>query len=361
MGRRNKSRSPHRHLEAEISRKYNNALNYRERRANLWDQGKVIRGDAMTSEETVPLGPIRALTHPAVLIGASLVLILVVSIWLWHIVWLRPYLAASGAALGAFITPIRSFLSDTRAKWFATITLTTLISVGTWYSTNDVVRRLTTANEDQRSAELKLDRFGAAIQSLVARMTPEGRNAFWIAAGSQFHELFRTTRDFAGLTRLTNTLMHVDPKNGHVLYFSGEAYRLQSEHSFMVDSFVRFDLEAGRRDEAKTGGAADCSQRPSGYCAERAAWVAHLLARYHFDRAKTASGPERRSNLDQAAAYASKSLSFQPRGFDRFNQLQSSCEFIRSIVNEMKLAGVVSESVRALPKKLDGQCELHLD
>lgn len=50
----------------------------------------------------------------------GVLIVFLVCVALWEIAWLRPYLAAGGAGLAAFLGPIPGIISpDSRSKWLA--------------------------------------------------------------------------------------------------------------------------------------------------------------------------------------------------------------------------------------------------
>lgn len=114
----------------------------------------------------------------------------------------------------------------------------------------------------------------------------------------------------AALARMeaaANLLLAIDPENGHAIYFLGEAFRLRrasdSEVRFQGQfrKYVSIACKKSKRSFTNKTNANACYDSGDGYCAERIAWVLHLLANsYYRDALASKDAGSRQSALQTA-------------------------------------------------------------
>jgi hypothetical protein len=125
---------------------------------------------------------------------------------------------------------------------------------------------------------------------------------------------------------LASLLLEHAQDNGHGLYFSGEAWRGKAKtiaqdaevaRGRMRDKFFRYlDNEPSQPMEDRGGKAEACYQREHGYCAERTAWINHLMAIDYYQQAQAAVDRDIRIQLLQRAlGFVNNDLKFG--GFDQ--------------------------------------------
>ena len=103
-------------------------------------------------------------------------------------------------------------------------------------------------------------------------------------------------------------LLMIDPENGHGTYFLGEAFRLRqasdSEVRFhgQFRRYVSLACKKSKQSFTTRTSANVCYDSGDGYCAERIAWVLHLLANSHYqDALRSTDASSRQSSLQTAA------------------------------------------------------------
>ena len=108
-------------------------------------------------------------------------------------------------------------------------------------------------------------------------------------------EKFRR-QEFDCVSNLAGVFLENDQDNGHGLYFAGEVWRVKATQNAkhtalcrerMREHFFRYlgnlnGLAANERD----GDGTKCYELEKGYCAERTAWVSHLMAIDFYQQAE---------------------------------------------------------------------------
>ncbi len=129
-------------------------------------------------------------------------------------------------------------------------------------------------------------------------------------------------QDFDCVSGLAAVLLDVDQDNGHGLYFSGEAWRVKAERDpklqgRMRDTFFRYlDIEPSLNPSERDGVAAACYEREKGYCAERTAWINHLMSIDFYQQAQYAVDKKIKIHqLQRALGFVKNDLKFG--GFDQ--------------------------------------------
>jgi len=103
-------------------------------------------------------------------------------------------------------------------------------------------------------------------------------------------------QDFDCVSSLATVLLEDDQDNGHGLYFSGEAWRGKAKQDPTRSDFSRGRMrehffrylasEHGLDLSERDGDGAACYRREKGYCAERTAWINHLMALDYYQQAQ---------------------------------------------------------------------------
>jgi hypothetical protein len=138
-------------------------------------------------------------------------------------------------------------------------------------------------------------------------------------------EKFRL-QDFECVSALTMVFLENDPDNGHGLYFAGEVWRVKAKqnpkHSDlcrdrMREHFFRYlGNESALPSNERDGDGKLCYEREKGYCAERTAWINHLMAIDYFQQAEDSKDNETKiKRLERAAKFLKIDLAFG--GFDQ--------------------------------------------
>ncbi len=125
---------------------------------------------------------------------------------------------------------------------------------------------------------------------------------------------------------LATVLIEVNQDNGHGLYYSGEAWRAKAKQEPTRANFFReqmrayffryLDAESSLTLGERDGDGAACYQREKGYCAERTAWINHLMAIDYYQQAQDTVDKEvKMHHLQRALKFVNKDLNFG--GFDQ--------------------------------------------
>jgi hypothetical protein len=151
--------------------------------------------------------------------------------------------------------------------------------------------------------------------------------------------------EFGCVAGLASVLLQDDQDNGHGLYFSGETWRVKAKQEparsdfsrdRMREFFFRYLASAsGLALSERDGVGADCYQREKGYCAERTAWINHLMAIDYYQQGHDASDKEIKLQLlRRASEFVKDDLKFG--GFD---QILPSTVLHRKIEEERQNLG----------------------
>lgn len=140
-------------------------------------------------------------------------------------------------------------------------------------------------------------------------------------------------QDFDCIYGLAGVLLQDDQDNGHGLYFSGEVWRVKAKQDpsradfsrdRMREHFFRYlATEPGIALSERDGDAAACYLREKGYCAERTAWINHLMAIDYYQQGQDATNKKIKiQRLGRASEFVEKDLQFtkkdsQHKGFDQ--------------------------------------------
>ena len=264
----------------------------------------------------------------AVWFGAVAVLFLMASVcvWLWHIEWLRPWLASFGTALVALVGPIPGLLSpEARSKWLVLVAVAALVGVGTWYAT---------MYEENAREDARYD--ASFSESLLKRVRPDASAELCRIAACPLRELLHH-REYRGVERASSILRAFSPANGHALYFAGEAYLGLQDNGQMLTAFRSYLYNADKNpDEAYVGDANQCYSRPSGYCGERTAWVENLLANYFFASAQKLPGSERIAALQQTVTELGYMVRSRKIGFNAVLTVRDTEDLLRQTAEQLK-------------------------
>jgi len=164
------------------------------------------------------------------------------------------------------------------------------------------------------------------------------------SAARTMRERFRN-QNLDCVSGLAAVLLQDDQDNGHGLYYSGEVWRVKAKldparadfsRDRMREHFFRYiaseqKLAPGERD----GDGAACYQRQKGYCAERTAWIDHLMALDYYQQGQDVVDTSIRiQRLRRASEFVESDLKFG--GFD---QILPSLKLKRRIAEDLRTLG----------------------
>lgn len=270
------------------------------------------------------------------LILQLLLIVVIISFLLYFLVnypALRPYLIAVIAAAGTLFGGIPRLLSDTPlARWTAVLIASVFVGLGTWY---------TAVKLQQEKTELQFISYAqnqtiTALSRDIKELPSKQLNAIIIKVALALRERYRQN-DFSIVDELSKVLLELDSENGHGLYFAGEYWRSRNDRVRMRGHFYRYFATADIRPDSKTGLASECYNRPKGYCAERTAWISHLMANDFYQEALCESNKiKRRDILVRANKFIISTLEHFPGGF---TQLKPTNLLDEDIKRELKMLG----------------------
>ena len=280
---------------------------------------------------------------------------------LWHTIGLHAYVAAFGAAIATFLSPLPGLLSpEARGKWLVAIIVSPLVGLATWYATHDLEESQANLLEERSKLALdkanltgRLQQDNVAVAAVLTDLAPTTRKETFVVIARKLHDLFGR-KQFSSVIDIADAMLAADPDNGHGLYFAGEAYRVTGDRTDMRGAFQHYFAAADHDPDARTGDAAACSARPRGFCAERSAWIGHLMANDYFAEAKGEDGSMKIDDLRNAIVYERKSFSFRSAEFLHDQWAHSSCELLEELARQLEALGESAEGARDL---LDSQCK----
>jgi hypothetical protein len=263
-------------------------------------------------------------------IYVGLIAVLGLGVWLWEIDWHRSALVGIGAGLVAFLGPLPGLLTpEARERWLVLVFVSCLIGLGSWYSFERV---------EQEKREIEGDL--AFEHRLLERVPTESKDAICLAAARPLQALLNGSHEYERIRREATELSALCPGNGHALYFFGEASRILGTEGDMLTGFKAYLFNADKhRAEADNGDADACYARPSGFCAERAAYVDHLLANYFFVRATRVNGQAKWQPLEEVVTHELSMQSRRDIGFHADETILDSVDLLRRTAAALKDAG----------------------
>lgn len=283
----------------------------------------------------------------------GVIIILFACILLWEIAWLRPYLAAIGAGLAAFLGPLSGIISpEARTKWLASILIAGMIAVFTWFGAADLDSRLEASSNALKFSEKRNASYLRAFETVLKESSGDAQDAFIMAAARMCRQLYRSKQSQAVLD-LSLLILSVRPNNGHGLYFAAEAHRDMNDAGAAVGRLQNYIAQADHEADASVGDARVCYERADGFCAERTGWVLHLMANQLVSDAPGLSPEEREQVLWDAFRQEKRNLTlvkwYRPeeqddladkgQPFRKQGTVRSSCEILRTIEREMSALG----------------------
>jgi len=167
--------------------------------------------------------------------------------------------------------------------------------------------------------------------------------------------------DFSAVRKNIDAIFQIDPANGHALYYAGELKRISDPALFDSQSCVIpqklqesgasldvFEQDFNRYvdNEKNLSGyevkkdfdSEACYHLPQGYCAQRTAWIKHLLANDYYEEARLSKDPmERAQRLADAYEFALAANQYVQKetGQHGFRQ----CKSTTTLIAETKQAG----------------------
>lgn len=277
----------------------------------------------------------------------GVIVIFLACVALWDVAWLRPYLAAGGAGLAAFLGPIPGIISpEARSKWLASIVVAAVITVGTWLATRDLEDRLDTAVDSGAAHD-------AFVAGVLGDLSPAGRQELFRTAPHRlwllYNEKDEAKRDYKTMLDMAVALLAIERENGHALYFAGQAQWQLGNRAEMIRLFQHYVALAREQPEAMNGDAKACYARAHGYCAERWGWVSHLLADAYLTQALGQADADRGETLSLVLDYEMKAVTLKKwkddhhhAGFnaDRKTGSRSSCSILHTVAREQMRLGI---------------------
>ena len=266
-----------------------------------------------------------------------LLLIIAICASLWHFRLLRPYLAGLGAGLGAFLTPLPALIQpETRGKWQFAIALSCVVGLGTWFSIDTIQNDRDRLEKKRDEAVERLQSQRSAFEEWLKRLPGAQQSTFLLYGQGHLLGLFRK-HQFEAVVDFAQLLAAIDQGNGHGLYYEGEGYRCLGRRTDMRGAFRRYLQIADHHPESRIGDAYTCSQRPSGYCGERTAWVNHIMAHDSLRQARASSIPQAVNSTLTAIRYEREALRIRPQGFDQEGSFDSSCALLHAFSSELAI------------------------
>lgn len=175
-----------------------------------------------------------------------------------------------------------------------------------------------------------------AVKIISAECSPDVLRNQLFRAASNKSAVIKTTattmrgklslQEFKCVSDLAAVLLEQDPDNGHGLYFSGEAWRFEAMEDPKRSEFCRDRMreyflkyitnEPLLPSDERNGNGKVCYERENGYCAERTAWISHLMAVDYCQWAEDSRDKITKiKRLERAARFSKIDLEFG--GFDQ--------------------------------------------
>lgn len=165
--------------------------------------------------------------------------------------------------------------------------------------------------------------------------------------------------DFTSALALVEEIREIDPENGNGWYFAGEIRRASSPalfdstgcfrgwqagaahglHPFQQDFFRYIEIarKNGSLTQSTDWNSTACYETGTGFCAQRTAWIYHLLANDHYRAAQAQTGDARRQLLEASRDYVGQALRFvRPEGGRGFTQCLDSGLLDKQIAQELR-------------------------
>lgn len=131
-------------------------------------------------------------------------------------------------------------------------------------------------------------------------------------------------QDLDCVSGLAEVFIEVDQANGHGLYFLGEMWRVKAKQDpshadfyreRMREYFFRYiATEPSLALSERKGYAAACYLREKGYCAERTAWINHLMAIDFYQQGHEATNKKiKLKRFERASEFVEKDLKFKQK------------------------------------------------
>jgi hypothetical protein len=297
----------------------------------------------------------------------GVIAIFAVCFLLWEVAWLRPFLAAGGAGLAAFLGPIPGIISpEARTKWLASIIVAALITAGSWLATQDLSNRLEVAEADGLAARETNQAHDNFVLAVMRDLPPQSRIGLFSVAPRKLWALYNTDKDYETLLDMSLMLLAVERENGHALYYAGEAYAKLGKRAQMVRMFHHYVAAADDEPDARVGSATACYSRPHGYCAERLGWISHILADLSLTEALALADAHRPQKLSDALRHEKRNLELvkwrddhHNPGFDedKNGAIRSSCDILMTIARErLRLRLDAAAVIKLGTEKLGDAC-----
>jgi hypothetical protein len=269
-----------------------------------------------------------------------LFLIVVVCIVLWHYERLQPWIASIGSAMVTILGTAPGLMNpEMQRKWLALVGVAALIGLGTLFASKYEEAQRDNARNSAEFSKSLLRRSGIAPAVGDQLCKGAAREIQQLVLGKQFGEVLRRTE----------VLRIVQPGNGHVLAFEGYAYRGLKDYGSMLTAFNNYEHNADKNQaDALSGAQEDCYDRPSGFCAERTALVAHYLADYSYLLAQTSRGAAKIQNLQDVVTHEKDMLKTRTIGFRGDSSVPDSVSLLRDTAGQLAALGQPADEALAM-------------
>jgi hypothetical protein len=239
-----------------------------------------------------------------------------------------------------------------RDKWLITIFVAAFIALGTWFATSELQGKLEEVEANREVLQQTLDADTSAFETVVRTLPHGDQDDVLKLMADRFLNLWRAQR-YIALDSLSHCVLGASPMNGHALYFSGEAFRELGRRGEMLGAFKNYLYQADQdRDEAYQGDRNVCYMRSSGYCAERTAYINHLMANDAYAEAQRESATSKAGELQEALSSIRYTLDVRPCGFDADLTTKSSGTLLAETQKQLADLGQPSDEAAVLVSRL---------
>jgi len=259
--------------------------------------------------------------------GIATVVILVSTELLFALFWylfpsLRPTLVPIGAALGTLFAAIAGFSDGLLVKLAPAVLAAVLVGLGAWFTTFDL-------EHQNKSLQNRLNYMKDAFLVYATDKNLDENQRSLLVRKLAKDDLRKRINDgeAAHVQDMADLILQISgANNGHGLYFSGEAWRIRGKREQMRGEFNKYlSVESHLSPEQRNGGPDDCYARLNGFCDERTAWVAHMMANdFYRNSLETRDHSAEAAALRATCSYIKDSLTHFPSGFAASTSFQAT-------------------------------------
>ena len=226
---------------------------------------------------------------PTGTIGIVVVCVASVGLYLvWEQTEWKAYVSAAAGGLTALVAALAPLIRDTQAgaKWTLATAAIVFAAIVPGFATYDLQRDLKEQTEITNAFEKRLGLQQQFLTKFMSELQVTEKERFLTEAGVTARERFGEAiggkppfpeRIFGPSKDLLDIIQSLDRDNGHYHYLKGDTERVLKGISAGRPRFRAYlEIEKGRTLGGELG-AMPC-RNPKGLCAERTAWIYHLLA-----------------------------------------------------------------------------------